>query len=169
MLETRGFNLLMAFVCYQLFITALYFQYVENMAPCPLCIFQRVGVIALGLIFICKAWHAPLIGSRWLPTYSTLALIVALVGSLVAGRHVYIKNLPPNEVPACGPSLAYLRDMLPFNEVISVVLAGDGECAKGSWQMLGVSMPGWVLIFFITVILLCGWNIYRHFKPRSLF
>jgi len=102
--------------------------------------------------------------------YSVLGLISAILGGIVSARHVYIKNLPDGEVPACGPALDDLVDMLPINEVISAVLAGDGECAKGSWEMFGISMPGWVLIFFTGVVILMLWNIYRHLKPsRRIF
>ena len=170
MFETRGFNLFMAFVCYQLLVTAYYFQYVQGMEPCPLCIFQRIGVLAVGIVFLIRGLHNPLAGSRWRPTYSILGLISTLLGGIVAGRHVYIKNLPEGEIPACGPALEYLVDMLPVNEVISAVLAGDGECAKSTWDLLGISMPGWVLIFFVSVACLMVFNLYRHFRPsRSVF
>jgi len=58
-------------------------------------------------------------------------------------------------------------DMLPINEVISAVFAGDGECAKISWEMFGVSMPGWVLLFFVTIMGLMIWNCYRYYKQSS--
>ncbi len=170
MFETRGFNLFMAFVCYQLLITAYYFQYVENMDPCPLCIFQRIGVLLVGLFFLLRGLHNPIPGSRWILFYSIGGLISAIAGGIVSARHMYLQNLPSDQVPACGPALDYLVEMLPVSEVISTVLAGDGECAKISWDMFGISMPGWVLLFFVAVAGLMLWNIFRHFKPaRKLF
>ena len=167
MFESRGFNLFMAFVCYQLLITAYYFQYVENMEPCPLCIFQRIGVLFVGIWFLVRGIHNPLAGSRWRPTYSILGLISAILGGIVSGKHVYLQNLPEGEVPACGPALDYLVEMLPISEVISTVLAGDGECAKVSWNFMGISMPAWVLIFFVSVAGLMLWNLYRHYRPSK--
>lgn len=167
MFESRGFNLLMAFVCYQLLVTAYYFQYVENMDPCPLCIFQRIGVLMVGIFFLIRGIHHPLAGSRWRPTYAILGLMSAILGGIVSGRHLYLQSLPEGEIPACGPALDYLVDMLPVSEVIAAVLAGDGECAKVSWNMFGISMPGWVFIFFVAVSGLMIWNIYRHFKPSK--
>ena len=170
MFETRGFNLFMAFVCYQLLVTAYYFQYVENMPPCPLCIFQRIGVLFVGIWFLIRGVHNPLAGSAWRPTYSILGLISAILGGVVSGRHLYLQNLPENEVPACGPALEYLVEMLPVSEVISAVFAGDGECAKVSWDFMGISMPGWVLLFFVAVSGLMVFSLYRHFKPsRRIF
>ena len=167
MFKSRGFNFFMAFVCYQLLITAYYFQYVESMDPCPLCIFQRIGVLMVGIWFLVRGMHHPLAGSRWNLAYSTLGLISAILGGIVSGRHLYLQSLPEGEIPACGPALDYLMEMLPVSDVIGAVLAGDGECAKVSWDFIGISMPGWVLLFFVSVALLMCWTIYRHFKPAS--
>ncbi len=135
MFDSRGFNLFMAFVCYQLLITAYYFQYVEEMAPCPLCIFQRIGVLFVGIWFLLRGIHNPLAASRWIPLYASLGLISAILGGVVSARHLYIQGLPDGEVPSCGPALSYLVDMLPINEVITAVFAGDGECHKVAWSL----------------------------------
>ncbi len=170
MFDSRGFNLFMAFVCHQLLVAAYYFQYVEGMEPCPLCIFQRIGVLMVGVCFLVRGLHNPLAGSSWRPFYSILGLISAILGGIVSARHLYLQSLPEGEIPACGPALDYLVEMLPVNEVISAVLAGDGECAKVSWDMLGISMPGWVLAFFIAVAGLMIFSMVNHFKPkRSIF
>ena len=57
-------------------------------------------------------------------------------------------------MPACGPTLEYLMDMLPFTEVVATVLRGDGNCALIDWTFLGVSLPGWSLVAFIGLALL---------------
>lgn len=166
MFESRGFNLFMAFVCHQLLIAAFYFQYVEGMEPCPLCIFQRVAVFSLGVWFLLHGLHKPLAGSRWHKLYNIGGLITTMVGAGIAGRHAYLQNLPADEVPACGPSLDYLVDMLPFMDVLDVVLKGSGECAKVSWDLLGLSMPAWLLLFFVATMLLLTWRLFRNFKPN---
>ncbi len=170
MFESRGFNLFMAFVCHQLLIAAFYFQYVEGMEPCPLCIFQRVAVFVLGIWFLVHGIHKPLSASRWHYFYNIGGLLTSLVGAGIAGRHAYLQSLPADEVPACGPSLDYLVDILPFMELLDVVLKGSGECAKVSWDMWGLSMPTWLLLFFIGCIGLLLWRIYRNANPsRRLF
>lgn len=167
MFESRGFNFFMAFVCYQMLVTAFYFQYVENMPPCPLCIFQRIGVLFVGLWFLIKAIHHPLSSSRCYLSYSLLIFASAILGGIVSAKHVYLQSLPAGEVPACGPALNYLVEMLPISEVISTVLSGDGECAKVSWRLLGISMPGWVLTFFVGIAGLMIKDIYRYFWPNK--
>ncbi len=170
MLESRGFNLFAAFVCHQLLLAAFYFQYVEGMDPCPLCIFQRIAVLALGIWFLIHGIHKPLAGSRWHIAYNSMGLTSALLGAGISARHTYLQSLPPDQVPTCGPSLDYLVDMLPFTEVLNVVLKGSGECAEVSWTLLGFSMPAWLLLFFILTIGLLIWRLYRDIKPnRSVF
>jgi disulfide bond formation protein DsbB len=57
--------------------------------------------------------------------------------------------LPEDQVPACGVPVDYLFDVFSLSEAISHLLKGDGNCAEVQWQLLGLSMPGWVLVAFI--------------------
>lgn len=124
----------------------LYLQHYEALAPCPMCVFQRVAMVAAGLAFLAGALHAPRGSARW--AYSGLALLSAGAGAGIAARHVWLQNLPPDQVPACGPTLDYLMDMLPFTEVVTTILKGDGNCALIDWSLFGLSLPGWALVAF---------------------
>ncbi|MEW6166701.1 MAG: disulfide bond formation protein B [Pseudomonadota bacterium] len=130
---------------------ALYLEHFRNYEPCPMCIFQRVAMIAAGLVFLAGALHGPRGGGRWV--YAGLAALASAAGAAVAGRHVWLQSLPPDQVPACGPTLDYLLGMLPVMEVITMVLKGDGNCAKIDAQWLGISLPGWTLIAFVVLAL----------------
>ena len=123
---------------------ALYAEHALGLAPCPLCIFQRVAVIALGVIFLIAAIHSPRgMGAR---IYGALGAIAALAGIAIAGRHIWIQAQPPGTVAACGADLDYLMEIMPLTEVVSKVLTGSGECGKVDWTLLGLSMPWWVAI-----------------------
>ena len=125
---------------------ALYLEHVVGLNPCPLCVFQRVAMIATGLVFLAAAVHGPRANGRW--AYAGLAALAALAGVGLAWRHVWLQGLPPDQVPACGPTLDYLKGMLPLREVVELVLKGDGECAKVDGRALGLSLPGWTLVAF---------------------
>ncbi len=125
---------------------ALYLQYVLLLEPCPLCIFQRVAMIAVALVWLLAAIHGPTGFGRWV--YSLLATAAAGAGIAIASRHVWLQGLPPDQVPACGPSLDYMLDIQPLNEVIATVLKGDGDCAAIEGAFLGLSIPAWTLIAF---------------------
>ncbi len=131
----------------------LYLQHFQNLEPCPMCVFQRVAMVAAGLAFLGGALHAPrgALG-RWI--YAGLAALASAAGAGIAARHVWLQNLPPDQVPACGPTLEYLMGMLPFTEVVRTILRGDGNCAVIDWSFLGLSLPGWALVAFIGLVLL---------------
>lgn len=38
---------------------ALYLEHVKGLEPCPLCIFQRVGLMAMGLVALIAFLHNP--------------------------------------------------------------------------------------------------------------
>lgn len=126
---------------------ALYLQYYKGYEPCPMCIFQRVAMIASGVFFLAAAIHGPKAWGRWV--YAALAGLAATAGGLISARHVWLQSLPEDQVPACGPTLAYLMDMFPLKEVVTMILKGDGNCAKIDAQWLGLSLPMWTLIAFI--------------------
>ncbi|MBS0212086.1 MAG: disulfide bond formation protein B [Proteobacteria bacterium] len=160
---------LLGFVaCAGLMGYALYAQYGLGLEPCNLCIFQRVAMIALGLVFLLGGLAGP--KARWARAiWGVLAVLAAAVGMLVSGKHLWIQSLPPDQVPSCG---APLKDMLQmahmgattYGKVIMKVFAGSGECAKITWTLFGLSMPGWVLICFIALAL---WAAVAGFRRRA--
>lgn len=140
-----------AALCAVLLAVALYFQHVLGLEPCPLCIFQRIFVIALGAVMLVAAIHNPAI--LWRRIYATLILVFAVLGVLVAGRHVWLQNLPPDQVPECGPGLEYMLAQFPLTQVLELVFKGSGECAEVQWTFLSLSIPAWTLLVFIGVTL----------------
>ena len=57
--QRRLINFAGAAACLGMLAFALYARFVLHLEPCPLCIFQRIGVIALGVIFLAAAIHHP--------------------------------------------------------------------------------------------------------------
>jgi protein dithiol:quinone oxidoreductase len=128
---------------------AYYSQHVLGFEPCPLCIFQRIGVIALGVVFLIAALHNPLGWGRFV--YGSLIGLSALATIGVAARHLYVQSLPPGSVPSCGAPLDVLIQFTPILEVVKKVLTGGGECQEVNWQFLGLAMPAWVLISALVI------------------
>ena len=143
------FNALGVLAVIGLMAYALYAQYVLRLEACPLCIFQRVALIALGFVFLAAALHAPRgAGAR---VYSVLGVLVAATGAGISSWHVHIQHLPPDKVPSCGPGLAYMFDAFPWLDALKMVFTGSGECAKVNWTFVGLAMPTWVLIWFVAL------------------
>jgi protein dithiol:quinone oxidoreductase len=160
MTARRG-NLLGFFACAALLAYAYYSQFVMHLEPCPLCIFQRIGVFILGLLFLIAATHDPRVLGRRL--YALALALAALATAAVALRHLYIQSLPPDSVPACGASLDFMLKVFSLSEVLVKVLTGSGECAKVTWTFLGLAMPAWVLI---SVLVLGGYGLWVNLRRQ---
>lgn len=142
-------NLLCALACAAMVAYAIYAEKVLGYVPCPLCMFQRVCIGALGIVFLVAGLHpARRIGAI---VHGVLVFLVAGAGAWVAGRHVWIQAQPYGSVPACGAPLDALMDMFPLLDVVRRVMTGGGECGVIDWTLLGLSMPMWVLIGAISL------------------
>ncbi|MCC6196498.1 MAG: disulfide bond formation protein B [Burkholderiales bacterium] len=137
-------------VCAALMGWALYLQYFQDLEPCPLCVFQRVAVIATGVVFLLAAIHGP--GRVGAAFYAVLATLTAGTGAALAAWHVWIQAQPKGSVPACGMGLDYMLDTLPLTDVIARVLKGSGECAEVGWVFLGLGIPAWTFVFFVAMV-----------------
>lgn len=146
-LQPRLGYLLGFLACAGMISFALYLQHFEGQEPCPLCILQRVAWIALGGVFLVAAIHGPArVGAL---VYGALLFLVAGVGAAIAARHVWLENLPRDQVPACGPDLDYMLRQFPLSETLRRVLSGTGECAEVGWTFLGLSIAGWSLVWLV--------------------
>jgi len=146
----RAAYLLGFVVCAALMAWALWLQYGEGIEPCPLCMFQRVCVTAVGIVFLIAALHNP--GRTGAAFYAILTLLIAGAGAAFASRQIWLQALPKDQVPACGMGLSYMMDTLPFVAVVRKVLEGSGECAEKGWVFLGLSIAGWTFVFFASMI-----------------
>jgi disulfide bond formation protein DsbB len=148
----RELNLAGALSCAGLLGYAWYAQAVLHLDPCPLCIFQRIGVAAAGVLFLLVTLQHPRrLGAR---LYGVLIVATLLATIGVAARHLWVQAQPPGTVPTCGAGLSYLLQVFPLTDVIRKVLTGSGECARVTWRFLGLTMPAWVLIAAAALLVL---------------
>jgi protein dithiol:quinone oxidoreductase len=162
MSRRRLINLAGFFVCAALMGYALHAQYDLGLEPCPLCIFQRIGVILMGVTFLVAALHHPRGRGRWV--YGALLALFALATVAVAARQLYIQSLPPGTLPSCGAPLAMMLRFMPVLEVVRRVLSGSGECGEINWTFLKLAMPAWVLIW---AVLLGAAGVFAAFRSEA--
>jgi protein dithiol:quinone oxidoreductase len=149
----RSLTALGAVFCFALIAYAYYLQTVQGLEPCPLCIFQRIGFMAVGAIMLLAALHNPARVGR--VVYGVLGMLAACAGGSVAARHIWLRHLPPDQVPACGPGLDFMLEAFPLGKTLTTVFTGSGECAQSDgWLLLGLDMPSWALIGFVGLFVL---------------
>jgi disulfide bond formation protein DsbB len=144
---------------------ALYAEHQLLMEPCPLCVFQRIAVISMGIVFLLLAIHNPAPG--WANRIYLVLLDLAVLGGIVvAGRHVWLQNLPPDKLPSCGPGLGYMLENFPLGNALKQVFSGSGECATVDWSFLGLSMPAWVLVCVTGLAGIGLWNNFLRLRGQ---
>jgi len=125
---------------------AYFAQYVQGYEPCPLCWFQRYAMVLIAAVFLIAGLHAPRgLGARG---YAVLGALAAALGAAISGWHIYIQYAP--NPPRCSAPFEILwsnRDSV--TAFIEQVFLEAGDCADIDWSFLGLSMPTWVLIWFV--------------------
>lgn len=147
-LQTRMGFAGIALWCVASLAYALYVQHVMGLDPCPLCILQRIAMMGIGAVALLAALLPSF--KRW---FAVLLLAPAGWGIATAARHVWIQNLPPDQVPECGAGFDFMREAFGLWEAIRVAFEGSGDCAEVDWSFVGLSMPAWVLIMFVGLAL----------------
>ena len=146
--------------CVFLLSMGAYFQFNQGLEPCPLCISQRIAIFLTGLVFMIAVAHNPV--QKGINRYAILGTLTALGGASISTRHIWIQNLPPDQVPECKPALEYMLQNFPLIETVKLMLSGTGDCAKVDWTMLGFSMPVWTLLAFLMLAALSLVQIWNH-------
>lgn len=159
-LTARLTNLVIFIGCVGLILTALGFQEILGLHPCALCITQRIFVVAVGLVALAACLHNPAALGRRL--YAGIGIIAAAIGAGFSARHMYLQGLSPEEMPSCGPGLEYMFENFPVTQAFELLLRGDGHCGDIVWQLLGLSMPAWVLIAFVGLAIVNLWQMARR-------
>lgn len=146
--------------CTGLMATGFYMQYVMHLYPCPLCITQRIFIVAVGITGLLGFLFNPRTTGR--KVFGIFGILFAVLGGCFSIRQLWLQSLPEDQVPACGPDIAYLLENFPLLDALSVLLRGDGNCAEVVWTFLGISIPGWTLVAFIGLVGFNLWQVLRR-------
>ena len=143
-----------------LLVAALGFQYLADLPPCPMCIWQRwphLAAVGIGLVLLV------------LPA-AGLALAGAFAAAVSGGIGVFHAGVErgwwegPTTCTAgsvSGVSPAELLDQILAAPVI--------RCDEALWEFLGLSMAGWnaVLSFALAAVWVSAWRIARDQASSS--
>lgn len=161
----RHTNLIIFLGCLGLILVGVFYEHVMKYEPCPLCITQRAFFNLIGILGLIAFLHNPKF--KGLKIYAVLGILAALGGGYFAQHQLWIQSLPADQVPACGPGLAYMFEAFPFMEAVKLLLQGDGSCAEVH-KILGLSFAGWSLIAFVGLGLINLWQLVRALKNGAV-
>ena len=126
---------------------ALIMEHVMGLAPCPLCMMQRLWVAVAGLLAYIGLVHNP----RW-GIYPLFGALATIIGGGFSIRQLWLQSLPADQVPACGPDLQYMLEAFPLSDVLVAMTSGTGDCAEVAASFLGLSIPAWTLFGFVLLL-----------------
>jgi disulfide bond formation protein DsbB len=119
-----------------------------------------VFVCAVGLVALLAALHGP--GRLGMRLYGLATAQFAAGGAYVAGRHVYLQHLPPEQLDGCAPSFEYALENYNALKFLKTIFIRDQDCGTIDWTFLGQSMPTWVLASFVGLFAVALWAGFRR-------
>ena len=118
-------------------------EFALGLAPCPLCMMQRIWFALTGIVAWIGLSHNP----RW-GIYPLVSALCAMVGGGFAIRQLWLQSLPADQVPSCGPDLSYMVDAFPLGDLLVAMTSGTGDCAVIHDVIPLMSIAGWSLLGF---------------------
>jgi len=130
----------------------LILQMLMGLEPCPLCALDRIVIACIAIVAVGGAVHNPI--HQWRFLYALPIFILGFVGCGICLWHMHLQNLPPDQVPSCGPGFDYIIDTFPLRKALAIIFEGSGECAEKTWSFLGLTIPEQTLALFLAFIAL---------------
>jgi disulfide bond formation protein DsbB len=156
-MNRRHLYLAILLVCAGLLAAALYLQEVENLAPCPLCVGQRIAYWLVGFVALVAFLHNPS-GRSVARLYSALIVAFAAIGAAIAIRQEWIiLTAKPGGCSMVISPEEKLLNALPLAKWWPSMFEAAGDCASVTWRFLSLSIPEWSLLWFV---LLAGAGLY---------
>lgn len=153
LIRPRTALLLLAFIAADILLVVFALQYVADLAPCRMCIWQRwpfAILIAVGLA-----------GAFWKPRLVlVLTIPLLLVSAGLAGYHVGVEQgwiALPAGCTAGGTATS-------VEELKALLAEAPPSCDQVGFTLLGLSLAGWNLV---VSLLLAGFSLFVLTRPQG--
>ncbi|MFO1399463.1 MAG: disulfide bond formation protein B [Burkholderiales bacterium] len=145
---------LLAAGCGAALATSLFVQHVLGLAPCTLCMLQRLTFTAVLLLALPLAWSSRPGGAT--PWLGGAIGALGLTGTGIAAYQVWLQTFA-RVVPRCGRGLSAYLDGLPLGAQLNWFVAAEGDCSKPVMLVGSVSMAELGLVAFV-LIAIAAWR-----------
>ena len=128
--------------------TAYAFEYLANLQPCVLCIYQRIPyAVAIGLMLVAAILRK---NSQFNLILFIATSVVFAIGSAIAIFHIGIEQHLWQGTPECGNfmetnSVEALRKQLLAQPIV--------RCDEVAWSLFGISMTGYNFLISTSLLL----------------
>ena len=141
-------NYLVGLACCLVLATAYAFEYLANLQPCVLCIYQRIPyAVAIGLMLVATILRK---NSQFNLILFIATSVVFAIGSAIAIFHIGIEQHLWQGTPECGnfmktDSVEALRKQLLAQPIV--------RCDEVAWSLFGISMTGYNFLISTSLLL----------------
>ena len=156
LLNTRLYWLCVIMISVAFEYCGYYFQYVAELKPCELCVYERAAFAAIGLIGILVIFWPKGLKYIGIPLW----IYASCMGLSIAIEHVDAES---NIFATCNSVIAAGRFWFPLDQWIPSFFNPTGSCGDIPWQLAGFSMPWWVRAIFIGYITAIILSLIIHF------
>ena len=123
--------------------TALYFQHVDGLQPCIMCIYQRTAVISI----MFSALLVLIINNGVTRMLAFAGWAVAAVWGFMIAREQYEIIHSFSLFSSCG-IVPNFPSFMPLHEWLPPIFEAKGDCLDDGWRMFGLGMPEWMMVIF---------------------
>ncbi|MDO7895667.1 disulfide bond formation protein B [Pseudomonas citrulli] len=125
---------------------ASYLEYSVGLAPCSLCVLQRVCLVLFLVNSLVACVHGP--GQAGSFFYGLTGWVFASGGMALAWHQVLLQGHSLQSPADCVVPSAGVQS---WWCALRRVLDGDIDCANFTWTLFDLSIPEWSLLFFLAV------------------
>ena len=125
---------------------ALVLEHGFGLAPCALCLTQRLLAMLAGLIAVAGLAHNPRLG-----VYPLLTVLASVAGAGFAIRHLHLLTLPADQVPSCGVDFDYMLEVFPLADVLRAMTSGTADCAEQGATIPALALAGFAGLLALAV------------------
>jgi disulfide bond formation protein DsbB len=156
--RSRSILLIIALISFALVGAALYLQHAHDMLPCPLCVIQRYAFLGIGFAALIGA-----LGNK-IRAGAGVALLAALGGLAVVGKHLYILAHPGF---SCGiDPMETVLNKIPTATMLPWLFKAEGLCENATDGLFGLSIPQWSAVWFVLLTLALVWVLVAGRRAR---
>ncbi len=159
----RGGWFLLLLSCLVFEGVGLYFQHVMKLEPCVMCIYERAAIAGVAFSALIALIAPRMLLLRLLAV--AIGLFSAVKGLRLALQHTdyQLNPAPWNQCPL----MVEFPSTLPLNKWLPQMFEAYGSCSEIQWSFLGFSMPQWLIVIFVSYILVLGLVLISQFKPMQ--
>lgn len=155
MIKMKNINVIASIGSFLILAFALWLEHNYLLAPCPLCVLQRLVLTMIAICLTLLIFYEHLL-------LHTLSLLSAVLGIILAGRQVWLQYYATAIEHGCGAGLLQLMRKYPILDFIKIIFRGQSECASIDYTILGLSLAVWSLISFIGFAIINLMGIYQR-------